>query len=49
VVLLDISVFWKDCVLGVLLLGITSLDYLKSRLDSHGASATPSGSWRDDK
>jgi ribose transport system permease protein len=50
VVLLDISVFWKDCVLGVLLLGITSIDYLKSRLDFRGgASAMASGSWRDDK
>jgi len=38
VVLLDVSVFWKDGALGLLLLGITSLDYLKSRLDTYGSA-----------
>jgi ribose transport system permease protein len=49
-VLLDISVFWKDGALGLLLLGITSLDYFKSKLDDHGtASAMPARSWGGDR
>jgi ribose transport system permease protein len=37
VVLLDVSVFWKDGELGLLLLGITSLDYFKSRLETNAS------------
>jgi ribose transport system permease protein len=43
-VLLDISVFWKDGALGLLLLGITGLDHFKSKLDIHasGSAVQPS-------
>jgi ribose transport system permease protein len=39
VVLLDVSVFWKDGALGLLLLGITSLDYFKSKLAPYGSTS----------
>jgi len=44
VVLLDISVFWKDGSLGLLLLGIMSLDYFKSKLAYESVSAIGSDS-----